>query len=97
MDNKIRGSHTWSKILEINAFKQALFMERVLWLHDLASRRSKGRASVRLGSQEWQEEADRMALAGHILEALATMIHDDGAKLFSDEVMEKIRTRIVEG
>ena len=43
MDNKIRSSHTWSNILEINGFKQALFVERVLWLHDLASRRSKGR------------------------------------------------------
>ena len=38
-----------------------------------------------------------MALAGHCLEVLATMLHDDGANLFTDEVMEKIRTRVVEG
>ena len=96
-DQRVKSSHEWSNILKIDPDKQALFLERVLYLHDLASRRGGRSASLRLGPAEWATEVDRMALAAHIMNLMRSCRDPDGDLLFCPADLRKFLDRVVEG
>ena len=96
---KARASHTWNSILEFDNLTQQLFLERVLSLHALATRRGAGAksATLRLTPQELGDEADVIALATFVLQALHALKTADGERAVGDDEMEKIQDRMLEG
>ena len=92
-----RSTHLWAKIMTVTAGKQQLFIQRVLLLHDIASKRG-GRACVpRLSLAEWTAECDRSCWVGHIIEYMEEKLDRDGNKMFNSDVLEAIGKRCIEG
>ena len=82
----------WYQVLQVTAVKQELFLERLFHLHDIASRRA-GRASmVRLSSDQFSIECDRVCLQGFVLQQM--MLHPDS---FPQDSVDKIRLGMIEG
>ena len=96
-DPKVRSNHVWNDILSMDDAKQLVFLHRILYLHDLATRRAGKSAPVRLTLQEWAVEADRMALGTYILKAMSLLEMDDGSKVFDDAILETVKVRLLEG
>ena len=77
--------------------KQELFIRRVLFLHQVATRRAGKASSARLTLQDWNTEADTMCLLGHVLVDMKSCLDDDGRRVFDDDVMVKVVNRALEG
>ncbi|CAL1147634.1 unnamed protein product [Cladocopium goreaui] len=92
-----KNLHTWHSILKVNDRKQVIFIQRVLLLHEIASKKG-GRASTnRLSVSEWQLECDRCCLLTHILDEMSRTVDDHGQRLFPDDLLASLATRVVEG
>ena len=92
-----RSTHLWSKIMTVTPGKQQLFIQRIILLHDIASKRG-GRACVsRLSLAEWTAECDRSCFVGHMIEYMEEKMNDDGNRMFLDEVLATIGKRCIEG
>ena len=77
--------------------KQELFIHRVLFLHEVATRRAGKASSVRLSLQEWHAECDIMCLLGYVLSEMKRCVDGNGDRLFSNDVLDDICKRAVEG
>jgi uncharacterized protein (DUF924 family) len=77
--------------------KQDLFMQRVLFLHNRASRRGGRAASSRLTASEWNNEAERMCTACFIFEQMAMAVSHTGEKMFAGDVLQKVIKRCIDG
>ena len=92
-----KNLHTWHSILKVNDRKQVIFIQRVLLLHEIASKKG-GRASTnRLSVSEWQLECDRCCLLTHILDEMSRTVDDHGQRLFPDDLLASLAMRVVEG
>ena len=91
------NSATWNSILTMDEGKQVLFMCRILLLHELTSKRAGKSCSVRLSQQDWNEEADRMCLVGHIITAMLDATQPSGDPTFDRKVVDTVARRAVEG
>lgn len=96
-DSRVRASHTWANIMTIDAGKQFLFVNRVIWLHELARRRGGKGSAVRLTPAEFNQALDKMALAAHVLDFMDSQVDDDGNRLFVSAQMAALKDRLVEG
>lgn len=87
----------WHTILTMDEKKQDLFMQRVLFLHNRASRRGGRAASSRLTASEWNNEAERMCTACFIFEQMAMAVSHTGEKMFAGDVLQKVIKRCIDG
>ena len=86
--------HAWRQILTVTPRKQVMFVSRLLYLHNIQSRRGgKGK----LPSGEWNAELDRQCLFGHAFDAMAAATADDGGPLFPAELQDTLLRRSMEG
>lgn len=93
-----RVSHKlWHSILCMDKGKQALFMKRILLVHQLTAKRAGKAASLRLGLAEWNLEADRMCFLGFVFQEMRLAVADDGTPLFDDALVDKLVQRSIEG
>ena len=83
--------------MTVDSEKQKLFMHRVLFLHEVATRRGGKSSNLRLSLQEWNNECDIMCFLAHVLLVMKTCVDDMGNRLFSAEVIDKTAERAVEG
>lgn len=81
----------------MNAAKQELFVERVLFLHSLAVRRGGRYGNLKLTLNDWNAEADRMAFVGYVLEKMTESCDSNGDPLFKADVLQRVRVRALEG
>ena len=77
--------------------KQELFVKRILFLHDVATRRAGKACSVRLPLAEWLTECDRMCFVSHVLSAMAHLKDAHGNYVFDNPIIESLLKRAVEG
>ena len=91
------SNHFWHDALRMDAMKQALFMRRVLVLHQLSTKRGGRASSARLSQPDWVLEADRMTVLGFVIQEMTKATADDGTPLFPADVIDKVAQRAVEG
>lgn len=84
-------------MLKTDATKQVTFLKRVMFLHQLASKRGGKSASVRLSADEWVTECDRMCLLCHVWVEMASLTGDDGFRVFDGDELRTLNDRIMEG
>lgn len=80
--------------------KQELFVERLLFLHRVATQRSTTASqNVRLSGQQFEKEVDAACLAGHVLLKMKQEVNPTkcNARVFSDAVILTCHQRFVEG
>ncbi|CAK9101499.1 unnamed protein product [Durusdinium trenchii] len=87
----------WHNILKVDAMKQELFMNRIIFLHNRASKRSGKAASCHLAISEWCSEVERMCLAHFIHEQMGMAVNSDGAPLFEESAKSKVLKRTIDG
>lgn len=90
----------WREILQVDAWKQELFLERVLFVHRIAiSRTSSSTQCVRLALQQWEREMDLACLAGFVLKSMKEARDEEnaGVAMFEEPSLNMVRTRFVEG
>ena len=90
----------WRSILEMKAVSQTLFLERVLFLHRIASARSSSSTTVlRLSLPQWEKEADLSCLGSYVLEAMYEEkdVEKANTSVFDDSCMKMVTTRFIEG
>lgn len=87
----------WHSILQVDEKKQRLFMARIFFLHDRASKRSGRAASCRLTLTEWNHEVERMCLAFFIQEQMKLAVNHDGNAIFDQDILMKVVKRSVDG
>ena len=97
-DPAAKNLHNWHQVLKVDRKKQVLFMHRVLLLHIASKKGGPGRASSnRLSLENWVLECDRACLVGHILQDLASACDPMGAAAVTEETIDSIALRAVEG
>ena len=80
--------------------KSKLFLERVLFLHSLATSRATSAAQqVRLPIAQWEKEIEIACVASYVLKAMKDSIDSENcnARVFSDTVIQQCRARVIEG
>ena len=90
----------WAEISLIDTKSQELFLERVLFLHNLAiSRATSASQPVRLPIAQWEKEIEIACVASHVLNAMKDCIDSENcnARIFSDDVIKQCRARVIEG
>lgn len=97
LDSQAKKLHTWHSILKVDEDKQSLFIQRVLMLHEIASKRGGKSSSNRLSLNDWNLECDRCCLLGYILMSMETEVDEKGDKLFDDALLLSLGRRAVEG
>lgn len=90
-----KNLHAWHPMLQVDKDKQLVFIQRVLLLHEIASK--KGGRGIRLSLNGWNLECDRCCLMLHILDAMSHETDELGNKLFEDDLLSKLVTRVIEG
>ena len=97
-DAKARQSHAWSTLLTVSEQKQELFVERILFIHELAVRRgAKSMATLRLSLSDWDLECDRFCVLGAALGHMEAALDDKGERLFSNDLIDALCRRAIEG
>eukprot|EP00435_Cladocopium_sp_Y103_P058278 s510_g20.t1 len=96
-DPAVKSSHLWTNILKVNENKQVLFIERVMLLHTVASKKGGRASNARLSLAEWQAECDRCCVIASILETMQESVDAGGDRMFSSEVIRTVFQRAVEG
>ena len=96
-DPNAKNLHTWHNILKVDQGKQKLFMQRVLLLHEIASKKGGRASSVRLTVSEWNVECDRCCLVSHILEEMEKEVDSNGVRVFPDSLLIQLAERAIEG
>lgn len=90
----------WADICKMDSAKQELFLERVLFLHQLAvSRTTSSSQSVRLSLCQWEKEVEICCTAGYVLKAMAAHVDPDknNAQVFDEKTIKQVKTRVIEG
>lgn len=90
----------WAEITLIDKENQKLFLERVLFLHSLATSRATSAAQqVRLPIAQWEKEIEIACVASYVLKAMKDSIDSENcnARVFSDTVIQQCRARVIEG
>lgn len=77
--------------------KQELFIDRVQFLHTVATRRAGKASTVRMTLQEWNSECDKMCFLMYVLNEMLACVDNSGQPLFHKSVLEGARNRAVEG
>lgn len=72
-------------------------MNRIIFLHNRASKRSGKAASCHLAISEWCSEVERMCLAHFIHEQMGMAVNSDGAPLFEESAKSKVLKRTIDG
>ena len=83
--------------MKVTPTKQVGFIERILYMHGLATRRGAKASVSRLSLQEWQAEVNRSMLMLHVWEQMQGACDGQGGRLFSDDLMKKLRRNIIDG
>ena len=97
-DPNAKASHLWAeKILKMTPNKQCLFVNRVLLLHEVASKRGGKSSNSRLSLAEWQQECDRACILGYIIDAMGQKTDSMGELMFAKDVIESVLQRAIEG
>ena len=87
----------WHDILLVDPQKQMLFMERILFLHERAYKRSSRAVVPRLALTDWCAEADKMCLAAHVIREMCRTLDQHGNRLFDTDVLKKVTKRTLDG
>ena len=90
----------WADICKMDSPKQELFLERILFLHQLAvSRTTSSSQSVRLPLGQWEKEIEICCTAGYVLKSMAEHVDPDllNTRVFSDEMIKQVKNRVIEG
>lgn len=85
-------SGIWHQILRVTEIKQILFLERLLHLHLIQTKRGGKACAVRLSLSEWNIEVDRTCLCGYILEQMHST-----PDLFNRDSIKKVYGGMVDG
>lgn len=96
-DPAARGSHLWHDILKVDEAKQYMFIQRIIFLHQVASRRAGRASTVKLSVSEWCTECDSMCVFTHTLQEMHRACDDSGNRLFSEDLLGNIKNRGLEG
>ena len=81
----------WHEILTIDDVKQRLFMKRLLHLHTVHCRRAGRACLMRMSSDQWLAEIERICLLGYIFN---DMMKNEA---FDVETLQKVQIGILEG
>ena len=81
----------WHGILTIDDVKQRLFMKRLLHLHTVHCRRAGRACLMRMSSDQWLAEIERICLLGYIFN---DMMKNEA---FDVETLQKVQIGILEG
>lgn len=81
----------------MNDAKQHIFLQRVLFIHDLTKRRAGKAQVLRLSTTEWLAEADLCCCGGYVLEAMRTARDPDNLVMFSVDTVKTVMARFIEG
>ena len=85
---------TSSKLMKPN---QYMFIQRIIFLHQVASRRAGRASTVKLSVSEWCTECDSMCVFTHTLQEMHRACDDSGNRLFSEDLLGNIKNRGLEG
>lgn len=97
----LKGSDgCWRSIMEMDEVKQSHFVQRVFFLHALATARSSNSSqNVRMSMQQFEKEVDIACLGIHVLTAMANERNpeNNNALVFTQECLDNCRARLLEG
>lgn len=97
-DPNAKSIHLWAeKILKMTPNKQCLFINRVLLLHEVASKRGGKSSNSRLSLAEWHQECDRACILGYIIDAMTEKTDSMGELMFAKDAIESVLQRSIEG
>lgn len=81
----------------MTADAQNLFLHRIFYLHEIATRRAGKASSVKLTLAEWVCEADKIVVLAHVLSQMSDATDSHGDRLFPDALISKLFHCVVEG
>lgn len=97
-DPNAKAIHLWAEnILKMTPNKQCLFINRVLLLHEVASKRGGKSSNSRLSLGDWYQECDRACILGYVIDAMTQKTDSMGELMFDRDVIDSILQRAIEG
>jgi len=87
----------WHDVLKMNAAKQHVFLQRILFIFEI-TRRKAGKAQILRVSQDvWDMEANVCCLAMDVMEAMNSARDDNNLALFEGDTMKAVLNSFIEG
>ena len=84
-------------MLTMDAAKQHIFIQRVLFLYEL-NKRSAGKAqSLRMAKQDWSMECDVSCVCGYALAQMQRFRDTDNKVVFTNDCIKTMMNRFIEG
>ena len=81
----------------MDAAKQHIFIQRVLFVFEL-NKRSAGKAqSLRMAKQDWAMECDVSCVCGHVLAQMQQFRDADNKVVFTNDCIATMMNRAIEG
>ena len=95
MPSKAEGF--WHEILQVTEVKQHLFIQRILFIHDLTKRKAGKAQTLKVSPSTWELEADVACLAGHIFNVMQTYRDPENLIVFDASTIPTAMGHFVEG
>ena len=92
-----KADGVWHDVLKMDPGKQHVFLQRVLFIHDVTKRKAGKAQSLRVPQATWDLEADLACLGGFILESMKTHRDPENLVVFPVETIATVLTSFIEG
>ena len=87
----------WRDLLEMNEARQHMFLQRVLFLHQVTKTKAGKAQVLRLPPTQWDMEADVACLAGAVLEKMQSFRDPNNLLTVPAETIQSVMSRFIEG
>ena len=87
----------WQSVETVNAGKQLLFMQRVLFVFIIRKKQVKNLATARCSPEQWEMMLETSCLLHQLLEDMKAATDAVGAPIFRPDDVSKARQRALEG
>lgn len=87
----------WGEILQVDAAKQHIFLQRVLFMFDCVKRSAGKAQSLKLSLERWNYECDMACLGGYVLHEMQQHRNEENLHVFPAETIALLMSRFIEG
>lgn len=92
-----KADGVWHDILTVDDGKQHVFMQRILFMHNINKGKAGKAQSLRIPQTVWDLEVDLACLAGHVLDAMSSYRNPENLLVFDEAVIKAAMTNFIEG
>ena len=87
----------WYNVLKMTSAKQYIFIQRILFIYEVAKRKAGKAQILRISPSDWDSEADMCCFAADVMESMRVARDENNMQIFGNDLLATVVNQFLEG